>query len=177
MQMKSITLGGPKELDDAFNYRRHDPQKALEINNSYLRDHPDDPNGLFSRFQTLADLGAHDRALADINRVIEIDPNAGGYSARGQFFHEIGDYERAIEDLTLSKKLDDYGWMTSLDPHYRADCFAKLGRLDEALADCAFIPDDHRMPAVFGLPGGNKDEFIAEIKRRALAANRKRIES
>lgn len=173
--MKTVTLGGAKELDDAFNCRRHDPQKALAINNSYLRDHPDDPDGLFSRFQTLVDLGAYDRALVDINRVLEIDSNAGGYSARGQFFHEIGDYQRAIEDLTLSKKLDDYGWVTSLDPHYRADCFAKLGRLDEALADCALIPDDHWMPSISGLPGGNKEQFIAEIKRRALAANNREI--
>lgn len=170
--MKTVTLGGPKELDDAFNCRRHDPQKALEINNSYLCDHPDDPDGLFSRFQTLVDLHAYDRALADINRVLEIDPNAGGYSARGQFFHEIGNYQRAIDDLTRSKELDDYGWVTSLDPHYRADCFARLGHLEEALADCRLISDDHWMPSISGLPGGNKEQFVAEIKRRALAAKR-----
>jgi tetratricopeptide (TPR) repeat protein len=118
----------------------------------------------------LTDLGEYDMALADINRVLEIDPNSGGYSARGHFFHGIGNYRRAIEDLTRSKDLDYDGWTTSLDPHFRADCYARMGRLNEALDDCAFIPDDHRMPAVFGLPGGNKEQFIAEIKRRALAA-------
>lgn len=168
--MNTVSLGGPKELDDAFNLRRQNPQKALEINESYLRNHPDDPDGLFSRFQTLVDLGEYDKALDDINRVVEIEPNAGGYSARGHFFHETGNYERAVEDLTRSKELDNYGWATSLDPHFRADCYARMGRLEEALADCAFIPDDHRMPAVFGLPGGDKQQFIAEIKRRAQAA-------
>ncbi len=168
--MKTVTLGGPKELDDAFNCRRHDPQKALEINNSYLRDHPDDPDGLFSRFQTLTDLGAYDEALADINRVLEIDPNSGGYSARGKLFHRMGEFGRAIDDFTRTKELDEEEWKTSLDPHYRADCFARLGRLADALVDCNVIPDDHWMPPISGLPGGNKDQFIAEIKRRALSA-------
>ncbi len=168
--MKNVTLGGPKELDDAFNYRSRDPQRALQICNAYLADHPDDPDGLFSRFQTWLRLGAYDNALVDINRVLEIDPNSGGYSARAQIFHEIGEYQRAIDDFTRAKELDEEGWKTSLDPHFRADCYARLGRLEEALADCAVIPDDHRMPAVFGLPGGNKDQFIAEIKHRALSA-------
>lgn len=116
--MKTYSLGGPKELDDAFNTRLRDPQKALEINNAYLRDHPDDPDGLFSRFQTFSDLGEYDKALADINRVLEIDPNSGGYSARGQMFHEIGNYERAIEDFTRARELDEEDWKTSLDPRY-----------------------------------------------------------
>ena len=61
----------------------------------------------------------------------------------------------------------------SFDPHFRADSLARLGRLEEALADCAFIPEDHWMPGVLGLPRGNKAEFIAEIKRRAVAARRR----
>jgi hypothetical protein len=33
------------------------------------------------------------------------------------------------------------------------------------------IRDDHWMPEHDGLPGGDKQEFIAEIKRRAAIAN------
>lgn len=51
-----------------------------------------------------------------------------------------------------------------------SDAFAHLGRLDEAMADCAFVPDDHRAPAFYGLPGGTKRQFIDQIRLRALTA-------
>ncbi len=66
--------------------------------------------------------------------------------------------------------MDRQEWLTSFGPHLRADTLARLGRLDEALADAALISDDHWMPAHDGLPGGDKQEFIAEIRRRAAAA-------
>jgi tetratricopeptide (TPR) repeat protein len=160
----------PVELDEARDLRRHHPQRALEINERYVAEHPNDPNGLFSRFQTWDQLGEHEKALADINRVLELEPNSGGYSCRGKFFRRMGNYQRGVEDLTRARELDEEGWKTSLDPIERADCYARLGRLDEALADCVHIEDDWRMPSVEGLPGGNKQEIIEEIKRRALAA-------
>jgi tetratricopeptide (TPR) repeat protein len=168
--MKNVTLGGPKELDDAFNCMMRNPQRSVEICDKYLIEHPGDTHALFMRFQALGQLGEHDKALADIDRVLELKPNSGGYSARGKFFHDIGDHQRAIDDLTRARTLDDDEWKTSLDPHYRADSLARLGRLDDALSDCAFIPDDHWMPALSGLPAGNKQQFVDEIKRRALLA-------
>jgi tetratricopeptide (TPR) repeat protein len=167
--------GGPRELDEAFELLRYDPQRSLEICQRYVNEHPNDAEGYFSRYQAWKRLGKNDNALADINRVVELCPNSGGYSARGDFFHRIGEYERAVEDLTKARELDEDEWKTSLDPHVRADCYAKLGRLKEALADCEFIEDDHWMPAFDDLPGGNKQEFIEEIRRRALEAqNRER---
>ncbi|HKD23420.1 MAG TPA: hypothetical protein VKB71_15495 [Rhizomicrobium sp.] len=166
--------GGPKELDDAFELLRSDPQRSLEICQRYVRDHPNDAHGYFSRSNAWEELGESDKALADMSKGLELNPNSGGYSTRGVFFHGLGEYERAIDDLTRARELDEEEWKGSLDPHFRADCHARLGRLDEALADCAFIEADHWIPALKGLPAGNKEEFIAEIKRRALQArNRK----
>jgi tetratricopeptide (TPR) repeat protein len=163
----------PGELDEATRQLRHDPARSLGICERYVSAHPDDADGLFSRFQALRRLGEYERALADINRVLELDPNCAGYSSRGDLFHGVGDYRRGIEDLTHARELNEWEWKTSFDPHMRADCYARLGRLDEALADCEFISDDHWMPAgVRGLPGGNKQEFIAEIRRRAALARR-----
>jgi len=162
--------GGPKELDEAFDHLRKNPRRALELCEKYVSDHPDDTNGLFTRFQALRDLGQHERALADINRVVELEPNMGGYSSRGNFFRMIGQYQRGIDDLTKARELDEEAWKTSLDPIERADCYAHLGHLEEALADCAHIPDDWRMPSFDGLPGGDKQQIIEEIKRRAQAA-------
>src|SRR5277367_4981170 len=154
------------ELDEALKLLRIDPQRSLEVCDRYLAAHPDDPSGLFSRFQAWCRLGNNDSALKDINRVLELDPNCGGFSSRGKFFHDIGEHRRAVEDLTKAKELNEYEWQTSLDPCLRADSLAKLGRLREALADCEFIPDDHWMPSFDGLPGGTKAQFIDEIKHR-----------
>jgi tetratricopeptide (TPR) repeat protein len=166
--------GGPKELDEAFEHiRRKNPQRSLEICERYIRDHPDDPNGYYSRFQAFSDLGENDKALADINKVLELDPNHGGYSSRAIFFHNIGNYERAIEDSTFARGLDNEAWEGSLDARFRADSYARLGLIEEALADCEYFSEELLIPpGVMGLPGGTKQEFIGEIKRRAAAAQK-----
>jgi hypothetical protein len=70
-----------------------------------------------------------------------------------------------------NRYIDRDEWLHSFGPHVRADTLARLGRLDEALADAALLPEDHWMPAHDGLPGGDKRQFIAEIRRRAAARN------
>ena len=162
--------GGPKELDDAFELLRSDPQRSLEICQRYVAEHPGDAHGYFSRSDVWEKLGENEKALADINKAHELNPNSGGYSTRGVFFHGLGDYQCAIDDLTRAREYDEEEWKGSLDPHFRADCYARLGRLDEALADCAYIEEDHWTPGLKGLPAGNKQEFIEEIKRRAARA-------
>jgi hypothetical protein len=82
----------------------------------------------------------------------------------------LGDYPRALADYNQAHDMDRADWLTSFGPHFRADTLARLGRLEEALADCALIEDDHWMPVHSGLPGGDKQQFIDEITRRALAA-------
>jgi tetratricopeptide (TPR) repeat protein len=166
--------GGSKELDDAFEMLRSDPQRSLEICQRYVAEHPDDANGYFSRSSAWKKLGENGKALADMDKALELSPSSGGYSTRGVFFHSLGDYRRAIDDLTRAREYDEEEWKGSLDPHFRADCYARLGRLDEALADCAYIEEDHWTPGLKGLPAGNKQEFIEEIKRRALQAQSRR---
>lgn len=158
------------QLDEALKHLRHNPERSLEICEQYLSEHPDDPNGLFSRHQALETLGEDERALADITRVVELEPSWAAYSSRGQLLRKMGRHQQAIDDLTHSLELDEWVWKTSYDPHFRADSYARLGRLEEALADCEFIAEDHWMPGVLGLPRGNKQEFIEEIKRRAARA-------
>src|SRR5271155_2374040 len=105
--------GDPRELDEARSHLRKNPKHALEICERYVSEHPNDPNGLFSRFQAWDSLGEHDKALADINRVLELEPNMGGYSSRGNFFRKMGDYRRGLEDLTRARELDEEAWKTS----------------------------------------------------------------
>lgn len=162
------------ELDAATKCVGSDPERSLAICNRYLDTHPDDPRGLFCRFQALDELLEFEGALADINRVLEIEPDWVGYFARGTFFHKFGHYEQAVSDLSRAGELDREGSAVVHRACYRASALSHLGRLDEALADCAILPANHWMPGQNGLPAGNKQEFIEEIKRRAaLARGRK----
>lgn len=75
-----------ENLDDATKYVVSDPERSLAICEQFLARHPDDPRGLFCRFQVPEELGEFEKALADINRVIKIDPDWVSYFARGAFF-------------------------------------------------------------------------------------------
>jgi tetratricopeptide (TPR) repeat protein len=158
------------DLDEAAKCLNSDPERSLAICERYLNTHPDSPRGLFCRFQALDELGEFEGALADINRVLEIEPDWLGYFARGTFFHKFGHYERAVDDLSRAGELDTEGSAVIGRACYRASALSRLGRLDEALADCAALPEDHWMPGQNGLPAGNKQEFVEEIKRRAAQA-------
>ncbi len=165
-----MTSDSSPDLDEAARYFVSDPERALAASQRFLDAHPDHPDGLFSRFQALDELGEYEMALADINRALELKPDWVGHFARGIFFHNHGHYGRAIADLTKAKALDTEDFGTSEISCYRADSFARLGRLDEALEDCALLQDDHWTPGHNGLPPGDKEQFIREIKRRAAAA-------
>ena len=162
------------ELDVATNCVVSDPERSLAICEQYLNAHPDDPRGLFCRFQALDELGEFEGALADINRVIDVDPDWLAYFSRGTFFHKFGHFEQAVADLSRAGKLDTEGSAVVHRACYRASALSHLGRLDEALADCEILPENHWMPGQNGLPAGNKREFIEEVKRRALGAQKRR---
>ncbi len=162
------------DLNEATKCLTSDPDRSLELCEQYLEHHPDDTEGLFRRFQAWEELCEFENALADINRVVEKEPIWLNYLARGVFFHKFGHYERAVNDLTRVGELDTEGRATTFGAWFRANSLARLGRLDEALGYCTFLSDDHWIPAFLGLPPGNKEEFIEEIKRRAaLARSRK----
>jgi tetratricopeptide (TPR) repeat protein len=162
------------DLVEATECLRDEPLRSLAICQRYLAIHPDDPSGLFSRNQAWKRLAEFQKALADMDRVLVLNPSSGGYSSRGQLFRTMGDCERAVADFTQARELDDSESETSHDPLFRADSLAQLGHLEDALSDCAFIPEDHWMPEHSGLPGGGKAEFVEEIRRRALAARKRR---
>ena len=85
---------------------------------------------------------------------------------------QLGEYRKAIDDFDRSDALDAKGFVDSWGPLFRADCHARLGNEEAALADCARLADDHWTPGIHGSPAGNKQEVIAEIRRRAVAARR-----
>jgi tetratricopeptide (TPR) repeat protein len=155
------------KLDQARDCRAADPQRALDLADRYISENPLDPLGYFSRHLTWRSIEEYNRALDDCNRSLELEQTYDTFLARGMLYRAKGDHARAVADFTRADELDHQEWLTSFGPHFRADSLARLGRLDEALADCDVIPNDHWIPAHSGLPGGNKAEFTAEIRRRA----------
>ena len=160
-------------LDEAMECRANEPIEALEIDNEYIRRNPFDPAGYFSRHLTWERLGEHQKALTDCNRVMQLESDSWNYFCRALIHRNLGDHMSAVADFDRMRELDHEEWLTSFGPHFRADSLARIGRLDDALADCKFISDDHWMPEHSALPGGNKREFIEEIKRRATVARRR----
>jgi tetratricopeptide (TPR) repeat protein len=137
--------------------------------NAFIQENPHDPHGYFDRHLAWDRLGRHDLALADIESSIRLKPDSGAFDARGCVLRQIGRYEEAIEDFNRAAALDPESWYGGPGPIFRADCHARLGNLEAALADCEHFPDDMRWPGPFGLPSGGKEDVKHEMRRRALA--------
>ncbi len=131
---------------------------------------PNDSHGYFVRHIIRKVSGNFHGAIKDCSKAIEIAPKQVSYRARGEVYRALGDHKEALSDFNRARDINYHEWLHSFGPHLRADTLARLGRLDEALADAALIKDDRWMAAYDGLPGGDKQEFIAEIKQRAAAA-------
>jgi tetratricopeptide (TPR) repeat protein len=102
-----------------------DYNKAIEL----------DPN-FIDAYMTRAVLYLLDRkgqlAIADYTKVIQLKPDGESYYVRGNSYLEIGQYAKAITDLTESIRLDPtYYWSYK----QRAKAYRKLKKLRLALAD------------------------------------------
>jgi tetratricopeptide (TPR) repeat protein len=76
--------------------------------------------------------GEHDRAIADYNEAIGLDPNyASAYSGRGAAFHDKGDLDRALADLTAAIRIEP----TPAIYTSRGDVWHAKGDVDRAIID------------------------------------------
>ncbi len=58
------------------------------------------------RANIYSDLGKHQQAIQDLNKVIEIIPQSGlTYYNRGLSYHELGEHQLAVQDLRTAAKL------------------------------------------------------------------------
>jgi tetratricopeptide (TPR) repeat protein len=115
-------------------------------------------------------LGHPERALADLDKSIELENRPAPHEARGRVLQDLGRYREAIEAYDRCERLDPTQWKGGFGPLFRADCHARLGDEAAALADCETMPDDHWTPGLFGAPAGTKSEVAIELRRRAVAA-------
>jgi tetratricopeptide (TPR) repeat protein len=114
--------------------------------------------------------GDHERAIADCEQAIRLDPKrARAYLGRGMIYEDKGDHDRAITD---------YGTAIELDPKLAA-VYAKRGFVYEAKGDHdraitdygTAIELDPKLAAVYALRAiayakkGDKQHVIADLRK------------
>jgi tetratricopeptide (TPR) repeat protein len=175
------------DLEENFHLLRLAPEKYLALAEEFIRAEPDTADGYWSRHQALRRLKREEEALADLDKVLSIEQplfNSDDYRsrekawvthlARGNVLRALGRYQQALDDFNRTQMLDTDGWEGSFTPLFRADCHARLGNEEAALADCVALSDDHWTPGLEGAPAGNKPQVVAEVRRLAAEARRHR---
>jgi len=158
------------DLEKNFSLLRKSPEKYLELANEFVKNNPDHAGGYFRRHFAWENLGHVELALQDLRTAHKLDPKNVDYYALGRVLHSARRFSEAIGFLNFAEQ-GDPSWRQGPGPLYRADCYARLGNETAALADCACLNDDHFLPySLFDLPKGDKQQVIAEIRRRAVEA-------
>ena len=79
-------------------------------------------------------LGQKERAIADYNKAIQLNPNdADAYNNRGNAYFYLGQHERAIKDYTKSIELNNSE--LHLPYNNRGNAYSDLGQHERAIAD------------------------------------------
>jgi tetratricopeptide (TPR) repeat protein len=164
----------PEEILELHELRRADPRRFLEVIDEWLQENPNNFRPYVSRHFVWSDLGQPRRALADMDKVIELAPTQAAFCCRGRVYRELGEHANALADFRRGEAIDPKEWEAHAIPLlYQAASHAHLGDEASALDCCARLPDDHWSPGLDGAPAGNKAEVAAELRRIAAEARRK----
>jgi tetratricopeptide (TPR) repeat protein len=121
-------------------------------------------------------VGEPHRALEDLNKAIELDPEPVAFRSRGEVYRQLGEYEKALADFSRGEALDPKQWENdAFGVYYQADVHARLGDDTTALACCARLPEDFWTPGIHGAPAGGKAEVAETLRRVAAEARRRRV--
>jgi tetratricopeptide (TPR) repeat protein len=164
----------PKELLAMHKILQSDPQRYLQIVDGWIRENPENAEAYFSRHFVWMDIGEPHKALADLDKSIELEPDPIGFLSRGEVYRHLGEYQKALEDYGRGEAIDPALWRDDvLGLLYQADAHARLGDEASALACCARLPDDFWTPGLKGAPAGDKTQVAEELRRVATDARRK----
>ena len=142
--------------------------EALRLCVEFIAEHPDHAHGYHMRAVVRVLMGEPHLALADRDKVVSLCPQeAGAYMARADDHLRIGNFAAAADDLDRAEKLDNAHYWP-LIPFLRALCRARIGRIDEALADAAKVPDDYLLPGFGSAIPNSKQQLAAAIEDARL---------
>jgi tetratricopeptide (TPR) repeat protein len=140
----------PRDLDEVRTLcasQRYD--EALKLCAEFIAEQPDHPHGYHMRAVVRVIMGEPHLALADRDHL------------------RVGNFAAAADDLDRAEKLDQAHYWP-LIPFLRALCRAKSGRVDEALADAAKVPDDYLLPGFGSAIPNSKQQLAALIEEAQL---------
>ena len=100
----------PEEVKVLHKLLRSDPQRYLQIVNGWIAENPSNSHAYFDRHFAWMNLGEPQRALDDLNKVIELDPEPVAFLSRGEVYRYLGEYEKAAEDYHRAEAIDPAEW-------------------------------------------------------------------
>jgi tetratricopeptide (TPR) repeat protein len=163
----------PEEVSAFHKLLRTDPQRYLRVVNEWIAQNPRNSHAYFDRHLAWTELGDPQRALDDVNKVIELAPEPVAFIVRGEVYRSLGEYQKAVADYAHAEALDPEEWQNNgFCLLYQADAHAHLGNEPAALACCARLPDDFRTPGMNNLPSGGKAEIAQKLRQIAADARR-----
>jgi tetratricopeptide (TPR) repeat protein len=166
----------PEETLALHKILRSDPQRYLRIVDEWLAENPANSHAYFDRHFVWMKIGEPRRALEDLDKVVELNPDTAAFFSRGLVHRHLGQYEQALEDFDRGEAINPKRWEDDVfGLFYQADTHARLGNESAALACCARLPDDFWTPGVYGAPGGSKGDVAEKLRRIAADARRKRL--
>ena len=164
-----------EEVKFLHEMRRSDPLKYLEIVNDWIKENPDNHRAYFDRHFAWMRLGEPRRALADMDKSLELNPDPLAYYSRAEVYKHLGEYQRALDDFGRSEAIIPEEWEDlSFGLLQQADCHARLGDETSALACCARLTDDFWTPGLSDAPAGDKVSVAEKLKVIAAEARRAR---
>jgi len=121
-----------KDARQALNDKKY--PRAVEILDAYLAEQPRDHRALALRGRAHVELGAPEKALADLNRAIELQPSKNGeeFVTRGRAYMALREFDKARSDLSKAIELKP----DAADRYfYRGDNYYYLNDPDAAFRD------------------------------------------
>lgn len=110
-------------------------EKAVDLFNEIIEEHPDHPRAYYNRGFAKSKLGNYEAAIADYDKVIELNPgDVTAYHNRGLSKHEMGEYEAAIADYDKVIELDPDDETAYLN---RAEVMILIGEFEQAYQDAS----------------------------------------
>lgn len=166
----------PEEVMVLHKILRSDPQRYLRIVNGWIGKNPANSHAYFERHLAWMKIGEPRRALDDLNKVVELDPDQVSLKSRAEVYRHLGEYENALRDFARAESLNLAKWEDDgFGLLFQADCHARLGNEAAALACCSRLPDDFWTPGLDGAPGGGKVDIAEKLRHIAAEARRKRV--